>query len=136
MCSSDLNTQQAIEVCAGIVAGEPNPVIVLISDGTPTACNPIGSTFHSTGRSSFNCNGSGQSAQDSAEDAADSAWENGIDVIPVVINSVETDFTVLQNLARCQNTVGPCSKYFGIEVSNFDEVTTIVDDIIELAACV
>ena len=76
------------------------------------------------------------SAQDAAEEAADSAWGNGIDIIPVVVNTGETDFTMLQNFARCQNNVGPCSKYFGIEIDDFEEVTTIVDDVIKAAACV
>ena len=128
------NTQQAIEKCTDLIKDETNPVIVLITDGKSTACNPEGSTFHSAGIESLDCDGNGQSTRGAAEEAAEAAWYNGVDIIPVVIDTDSKDVSELQNLSRCKNSIGPCSKYFGIKVEDHD-VMTIVDDVIEATNC-
>jgi len=131
------NTQQGIVKCAELIRGEAFPIIVLVTDGTPTACNPEGSTYFDTKRP-FDCNGNDQNAFEAAVEAADLArvYGNGIDIIPVIINSVDTNVAQLEALARCRDFDGICTDYSGLSVDSFDiSVTNIVSEVLQAAAC-
>ena len=100
------NTEEAIELCAKQVKNLDNPVVVLITDGTPTACttawnrnrkhifmsdcsdNRCDDCFHGPPR-------------DAAENRADWAAGEGVTVVPVVVSSVSEDTEFLEDLARC-----------------------------------
>merc|ERR1711933_272106 len=99
------NTEDAIFQCKNELQGTTNPVIVLVTDGTPTACrkkNGGYKTIFNGDCNEGNCpqceNGDPVAA---ATKLADDAASAGISLVPVVINSVSSNVDALELLARC-----------------------------------
>merc|ERR1712241_194043 len=77
-------------------------------------------------------------AFEAAVEAADMArvYGNGVDIIPVIINSEDTNVAQLEALGRCRDFDGVCTDYNGLSVEDFDiSVTNIVSEVLQAAAC-
>lgn len=137
------NTEDAILKCVDELKESQNPVIVLITDGTPTACNNKNNNGVSlTGRGGCTANTcdkcNGKSFAGSAERAATLASNAGVTLIPVVISSVATDIDQLEDLARCPaNSDDFCSvdDYKSLNVESLDELDTILDALVTTTEC-
>jgi uncharacterized protein YegL len=111
--SGGTNTADAIIMCQTELDGQPNPVIVLITDGVPN------------------------SQQDAVNSATDAAIK-GIGIIPVAINDDTSALEDLNALARCSgqaNTAIPCEDNQGIDVSDFDGLDEIIRRLIVKINC-
>jgi len=132
------HTEAAIDMCVGQLKGSQNPVIVLITDGSPTACKKNDGNNINTGNSNCdktNCNACkhGNNAQKAAEHAANEAAKNNMSLIPVVISSVKTDKDNNYALARCpENPTTPCNvnDYKGLHVGKIEDVDQILDQLV------
>jgi len=135
------NTDDAIYRCKNELAGKPNPVIVLITDGTPTACRKKGGgykTISDSGCSSTSCNGCINGAPlDAAIAMADEASDANMSVVPVVINSISRSVEKIERLARCPKNDSGCNvnDYKGIQVDDIDEVDELLKDLVLSTGC-
>merc|ERR1712176_335405 len=122
------NIEDAIDKCMGELRGKDNPAIVLISDGTPTACTTANGSYKT--RWQPNCskdtcadcpNGGAETA---ATTLADNASAAGMSIIPVVISSVSTTQTFLESLAKCPADSRDCvvENYKGLQVDSVESL--------------
>ena len=70
--------------CQSELENQPNPTIVIITDGEPTRCLDTNGVAIGEGSSKNQCAG-GVSAQQAAEDSATIAAGNGMTILPVSI---------------------------------------------------
>ena len=107
-------TEYALSLCENELSGQPNPVVILISDGRP------------------------ERQQNAVNKATDAALR-GISIIPVAINENTSDLEALNALARCsgqENTAAiPCEDNQGISVGNFDGLSEIIKKIVVKINC-
>jgi len=106
------NTEQAILRCTELLEDQPNPVILLVTDGTPTTC-----------RRGWQCKGA-------AENAADRAFGQDVEIVPIIINSVSTDIKQIAKFARCRNP--PCPS---VDITDIGGLNEIIGEVIEAATC-
>jgi len=110
-------TGQAIADCKNLLKDSENdPVIILVTDGTPTRGAPGVS------------DGSYQDHKDWAEEKATQAKAHDIQIIPVVVDTGHTNFNFLKT--KVASDPGAT-----ITVSDFDHLPTILDDVVGLVQC-
>ena len=140
------NTEAALTECKNLLAESEHPYIILITDGTPTACNGGSGFKTSVGSRDRDCvlgdcpgcpNGDPQVA---AISLADQSAAEGITIIPVVASSVSSDIAFLEDLARCP--VGPTNCVVedlkGIQVDSvgdIGELEVMIVDVIDAIKC-
>lgn len=142
------NTEAAIFECIQQLDNVDNPVspvIILITDGVPTACRP-----KSADKESVICNNDAKcsecknnSAKNGAVKMANAAKNRGMSLVPVVIQTVNTgdqwlkDKEWLSNLARCPNDDDKCDvgEYKDLKVDNVDDVGNILGSLIRMTEC-
>jgi hypothetical protein len=134
--------EDAILKCVDQLQDSKNPLIVLLTDGTPTACNNENNNKVSyTGRGKCTeeqCNKcNGNSFQIASERAADEAAKNDMSLIPVVISSFATDVDQLEQLARCPSSSTSCdvNSYKGLTVESLDDLDTILEELVTVTEC-
>ena len=133
------NTEMAIDKCIEQLKGTPNPMIVLVTDGTPTACRKKGTTnkyvhIYKEGCSDVECNACEHGPpKDAAETMADMAQDLEMHLIPVVISGVSEDSLYLEKLARCPS--GDPVAYMNLHVDRPDEISAILNDLIKVTGC-
>ena len=108
-------------------------MIVLITDGFPTACKDANDNTI-TGKGGLNCK-VGENAQEAAMAMADTAANDGITVVPVIVTSSASDSDKLHALARCpaEADVQDCDDqdFYGLEVSTIEQLPDILDDLVQ-----
>ena len=125
----------------GELRGKDNPAIVLISDGTPTACTTANGSYKT--RWQPNCskdtcadcpNGGAETA---ATTLADNASAAGMSIIPVVISSVSTTQNFLESLAKCPADSRDCvvENYKGLQVDSVESLNAVLEPLIQVTAC-
>jgi len=149
------NTQDAIHKCIELLADSKfeKKSIVLLTDGTPTACQDENEkTIKVTDRSSDgycsgescptcrkakNYNEAHKVMQAAAVNAADLAAEQGMSLIPVIVTSVDDNRDKLEELARCPEGSETCSveSFKGLNVGSLDEIHDILKDLVVATAC-
>jgi len=136
------HTEDAILKCVRELEDSTNPVIVLLTDGTPTVCNKQNGRgtvkMYTNGCGSSTCNKcNGGSFHAAASRAADTASNNGISIIPAIISSVATDVGQIEELARCPANSDSCNvdDYKGLNVNNLDELDQILQDLVTVTEC-
>ena len=137
------HTEDAILKCVEELKGSENPVIVLITDGTPTACNNLSTDGVST-KGQKGCKGNqcdkciGGSFAAAANSAATLASNQGATLVPIIISSVATDIKQLEGLARCPaNNDDSCNvdDYKGLNVESLDQLDQILDALVLTTEC-
>jgi hypothetical protein len=121
------NTQDGIKKCKVELVGQPNPIIVLITDGRPNVCGPTGSS----------CSSSSQ-AQQAAENAATAAVNNGISIIPVAISDDTITKNAVNEFSRCAGQANPalaCPANQDISVGDYDDLTDIIEMLLGSINC-
>jgi len=141
------NTQDAIDKCRKALKGKKNPMMVLLTDGTPTACKTDeGKTKHAgqsrngcSRESCPACRGEADTHQEAAELAADLAAREGISLVPVIISSVEESKEQLEKLARCPANSDPNScdvgDYKNLSVNKLEELDQVLGKLIATTGC-
>ena len=132
------NTEAAIVRCQKELDGQPNPIIVLISDGIPTNCLDGDGEPTGQGNKKNKCEGE-KTAQAAAEIAANKAANLDISIIPVSVLDDANALNALNALARCAGEpeapgVG-CSTNQGISVNNFDDLNEIINKLVVTVNC-
>lgn len=137
------NTEDAIYQCKNELQGTTNPVIVLVTDGTPTACRKKGGgykTIFQGGCNTGNCNGciNGYPV-DAATTLADEAASAGMSLVPVVINSVSSNVDALELLARCPTGAAGAdcdvNDYKNLSVATIGDLDTLLEGLIMTTEC-
>lgn len=128
------NTEDAIKKCKKELKGTANPVIVLITDGTPTACNGD-NRFRTQWNHGGECD-NGPPA-DAAIALANKASRAGMSLVPVVINSVSKNVAQLSDLARCPVNDSNCDveSYKNLHVDNIENLGDVLDSLILSTGC-
>ena len=126
-------TDAGIRACIELVKDQENPVIVLLTDGTPTRCTPInGGDCPSESNCVCDPLNPTQTAFDFAAKAANEAFDANIRVVPVgITESVSSNPTNVIDLSRCPENPG-CE--FNLTVEDLaGDVQTVVDEIVDKA---
>jgi hypothetical protein len=137
------NTEDAIYQCKNELQGTTNPVIVLVTDGTPTACrrkNGGFKTIFNGDCNEGNCalcpNGDPVTA---ALTLANEAASAGMSLVPVVINSVSTAVDTLESLARCPTGAAGAdcdvNDYKNLSVGTIGDLDTLLEGLIMTTEC-
>ena len=101
------NTEQGILECVELLKGAKNPAIVVLTDGTPTACGSGDPPDCRDTSACGPCLNSTANQQLGAIEAANVAYNNGIDLIPVAIrDSISREIPNVEALARCAGVSG------------------------------
>jgi hypothetical protein len=136
------NTEQAITKCTEQLAGTANPVIVLVTDGTPTACARSDPTkFKTIFQGDCNTNNCPQCPNgdpaNGAEVVAGQAAAAGITIVPVIVSSVSSNVDQLEALARCPVDSTDCDidDYKGLVVGSVDQIGSLLQDLVGLTEC-
>ena len=107
-------TEYAINRCQNELNGQPNPVIILVSDGRPEF-------------------------QLAAVNSATNAASKGTSIIPVAINENTSDLEALNALARCSGQENmaaiPCEDNQGLSVDDFDGLSEIIRRLVVKINC-
>merc|ERR1712176_507780 len=141
------NTEDAITKCTTELEGSDNPVMVIITDGTPTACRHNSGYNTEKDTINYECSNLGsydldkKNFQRVAYHQADKAADKGITIVPVIINSVSSNVNILEKLARCpentswRNKYTCGDKYKDLEVGDIDELELILDNLVKSTGC-
>ena len=139
------NTQEGILQCVDNLDGHSSTntkVIVVITDGVPTACRNGTSTPCAAGNQCECVDSEGSTGNynpfRAAQEAATAAAQKDYLVVPVGILSGSLDEDKLNKLARCpseQNADKPCEKYKGLDVANINELFDIFENVVVTAGC-
>eukprot|EP00522_Entomoneis_paludosa_P006012 CAMPEP_0172440164 /NCGR_PEP_ID=MMETSP1065-20121228/892_1 /TAXON_ID=265537 /ORGANISM="Amphiprora paludosa, Strain CCMP125" /LENGTH=1410 /DNA_ID=CAMNT_0013188947 /DNA_START=89 /DNA_END=4321 /DNA_ORIENTATION=- len=109
-------TGQAIADCKATLMDSTNdPIIVLVTDGTPT-------------RGGGGEDGSYQRHKDWAKQKADAAKAAGIKIIPVMVTTGHSNMNFLK-------TDIASDPGMAISVTNFDDLSTVMDDVVGMVQC-
>eukprot|EP00522_Entomoneis_paludosa_P002711 CAMPEP_0172473096 /NCGR_PEP_ID=MMETSP1065-20121228/68676_1 /TAXON_ID=265537 /ORGANISM="Amphiprora paludosa, Strain CCMP125" /LENGTH=1381 /DNA_ID=CAMNT_0013231265 /DNA_START=638 /DNA_END=4783 /DNA_ORIENTATION=+ len=109
-------TGQAIADCKATLAGSTNdPIIVLVTDGTPT-------------RGGGGSDGSYQIHKDWAKQKADAAKAAGIQIIPVMVNTGHSNMNFLKTSIASDPGMT-------VTVSDFSDLTSVMDDVVGMMQC-
>jgi len=135
------NIEDAIDKCMGELRGKENPAIVLISDGTPTACTTANGSYKTRFQPTCSkdecadCPNGG--AETAATTLADNASAAGMSLIPVVISSVSTTQNFLESLAKCPADSRDCvvENYKGLQVDSVESLNAVLEPLIQVTAC-
>jgi len=136
------NIEAALNTCKEQLQGASQPVIVLITDGTPTACSRADGTIRTIYEgscSNSSCSGCTNGPPlVAAETLADQAAADGISVVPVIVSSVSRDIAQLESLARCpSNSNSNCNvdDYKNLNVSDIDEIGELLASLVKVTGC-
>jgi hypothetical protein len=133
------NTEAAIGNCHAQLLNQPNPIIVLITDGVPTACfKNNGSIYRTTSTTGTGCANS-KTTQQAAENAATAAVTNGISIIPVAISSTQSTIDAVNDFARCVDQAvpadEPCEANQNISVGDYVDLSDIIEKLLGTITC-
>ena len=136
------NTEQGISKCAEMLKGEDCGFIVLLSDGTTTACNKATDTSSvqhcpQDSKCDLDCDYSdGRNQYKAATKAANRLKWDRISLIPVLVKSVSIQKKKMRRLARCpENKNKPCRKYYNLKAWRASALEKIADEIRACATC-
>lgn len=135
------NTEDAIYQCKEQLTGQTNPVIVLVTDGTPTACRRKGGGYRTISNS--NCSNSrcddciNGAPQKAAEALANEAAQAGMSVVPVVIQSVSRNINQIEKFAKCPVGDSSCdvNAYKNLQVDDIDEIDSLLESLVLTTGC-
>merc|ERR1711933_332625 len=135
------NSDDALYKCKRELANSENPVIVMITDGTPTACrkkNGGYKTISNSNCSDSRCNDCINGPPlDAAIAMANEAAAAGMSVVPVVINSISRSVEKIERLARCPNDDPSCdvNSYKNLQVNDIDQIDELLESLVLTTGC-